>query len=237
MFAFVRFVRVLDSKTLVEDLCKIRIGRLRLHANVPKYPQKPSDRTIHSMPPEKVNVPHADPIPAPNVSYARILKRQQPPVKVEAKGPMESPSISIDSELILDNVFLFAVIGCYKDFRAIENTKCMCQGEGFLDIDPIYLGGLWVLIDLRNITIRDAFLSHNAFSIWFSVLKPWHNDFVVKERIVWLEVEGIPLLAWGDEIFRKIAGKWGELLYVDNSDGTNRCSIRMGVKTNHVALV
>ena len=69
------------------------------------------------------------------------------------------------------------------------------------------------------------------------MLKPWHNDFVVEDRIVWLEVEGIPLLAWGNETFHKIASKWGELVFVDNTDGSNRFSIRLGVKSKHAALV
>ncbi|KAL4574270.1 hypothetical protein LXL04_021098 [Taraxacum kok-saghyz] len=240
MFAFVRYIRVSDPKILVEDLCKIRIGTLHLHANVPRYPRKPANplrKPSTNTPRERVKSHHADTVPGPDVSYAKILKRQQPTVNVEETGQTASPSISIPSQVFIENAFPCAVIGCYKDVRAIENTRSMCHAEGFLDIEPIYLGGLWVLIDCQNTSTRDAFLAHNAFSSWFSILKPWHNDFVVTERIVWLEVEGIPLLAWGDETFRRIAAKWGELLFVDNSDGTNRCSIRMGVKTKHAALV
>ncbi|KAL4579237.1 hypothetical protein LXL04_015375 [Taraxacum kok-saghyz] len=107
----------------------------------------------------------------------------------------------------LESAYPFAIVGCFKDFRAIGNTHRMCQGEGFLDVEPMYLGGLWVLLDFPN------------------------------KRIVWLEVEGIPLLAWVNDMFHKIASKRGELVFVDNSNGTNRFSVRLGVKTSYAPLV
>ncbi|GJS78584.1 hypothetical protein Tco_0728465 [Tanacetum coccineum] len=45
---------------------------------------------------------------------------------------------------------------------------------------------------------------------WFSLLKPWHDDFVVKDRLIWLELEGVPLLAWNNDTFKKIGSRWGE---------------------------
>nr|GEX46475.1 RNA-directed DNA polymerase, eukaryota [Tanacetum cinerariifolium] len=37
-------------------------------------------------------------------------------------------------------------------------------------------------------------------------------DFVSRERIVWVDIEGIPLHAWSRNTFLKIRAKWGEVL-------------------------
>ncbi|GJY15022.1 hypothetical protein Tco_0385444 [Tanacetum coccineum] len=94
------------------------------------------------------------------------------------------------------NDLLVALLGCYKDFRAIANTRNMCRNEGFLNIDFKYLGGLWVLFDFKSLDARDKFLNHKVILTRFSTLKPWYDDFVADERLIWLEVEGVPIRAW-----------------------------------------
>nr|GFB61424.1 reverse transcriptase domain, reverse transcriptase zinc-binding domain protein [Tanacetum cinerariifolium] len=47
------------------------------------------------------------------------------------------------------------------------------------------------------------------------------DDFVSDERIVWVDIEGVPLNAWSRETFLKIGKKWGEAL--DMEDNSN-CS-------------
>ncbi|GJR53984.1 RNA-directed DNA polymerase, eukaryota, reverse transcriptase zinc-binding domain protein [Tanacetum coccineum] len=41
---------------------------------------------------------------------------------------------------------------------------------------------------------RDSFLKHEGVLSWFSLLKPWHDDFVVDDALIWLELEGVPYL-------------------------------------------
>ncbi|GKD13923.1 hypothetical protein Tco_1198330 [Tanacetum coccineum] len=69
------------------------------------------------------------------------------------------------------------------------------------------------------------------------MLKVRHDDFVVKERLLWIEFEGVPLRAWNQSTFKQIASRWGDLLFLDDADETNRFSMRLGVKTTHAPLV
>ncbi|KAL4576563.1 hypothetical protein LXL04_012659 [Taraxacum kok-saghyz] len=222
-YGFVRFIRVENVNALVQLMCKIRIGKLWLHANVSRRP-----RSVNQ------------PIPQPRknvVSFASVVSgRDKVPENVK---PNQSPppSISLDGDVMLKSAYPFALVVCFKDLRATDNIRSICQGEGFHDVEPKYIGGLWVLLDFLSLERREAFQQHHAFASWFSVIKPWKNDFVVPERILWVEVEGIPLLACSEDTFNKIASKWGEMVFVDNSDPTNRFSIRMGIKTGHAALV
>nr|GEZ93870.1 RNA-directed DNA polymerase, eukaryota [Tanacetum cinerariifolium] len=58
-----------------------------------------------------------------------------------------------------------------------------------------------------------------------------------KDRIVWIDVEGIPFRAWSKTTFNKIARKWGELIFMDDSNGTNKYSLRICVKTTFFHLI
>nr|GEV12839.1 putative RNA-directed DNA polymerase, eukaryota, reverse transcriptase zinc-binding domain protein [Tanacetum cinerariifolium] len=135
------------------------------------------------------------------------------------------------------NDFPLAVIGCYKDFRSIANARSLCHGEGFLDVNFKYLGGLWLMFEFKSLKVRDKFLKHDGILSWFSTLKLWHDDFVVDERLVWLEVEGVPIRAWDDAVFNSICNKWGEVIFSDDSDSSNRLCKRLCIKSKHSQLL
>ncbi|GKC64318.1 reverse transcriptase domain-containing protein, partial [Tanacetum coccineum] len=58
-----------------------------------------------------------------------------------------------------------------------------------------------------------------------------------EERLIWLEIEGIPIRAWNNEVFTQICGKWGEVLFMDDSDQCNRLSKRICIKSSHALLI
>nr|GEW19171.1 RNA-directed DNA polymerase, eukaryota, reverse transcriptase zinc-binding domain protein [Tanacetum cinerariifolium] len=58
-----------------------------------------------------------------------------------------------------------------------------------------------------------------------------------KDRIVWIDVEGIPLREWSKTTFNKIARKWGELIFMDDSNSANKYSLRICVKTTFFHLI
>ncbi|GJX11050.1 RNA-directed DNA polymerase, eukaryota, reverse transcriptase zinc-binding domain protein [Tanacetum coccineum] len=130
-----------------------------------------------------------------------------------------------------------AILGCFKYFRSIANTRSLCHSEGFLDLEFKYLGRLRVLFEFTSGDVRNKFLNHKGVATWFSSLKPWHDDFSVEERLIWLEIEGVPLRAWEKDTFSSIARKWGELLFMDDSDACNRLSKRICIKSSHALLV
>ncbi|GKB05354.1 putative RNA-directed DNA polymerase, eukaryota, reverse transcriptase zinc-binding domain protein [Tanacetum coccineum] len=214
MFAFCRFIKVSNSESLITSLSNVWIGKLRLHANVARF-----HRTFKKVV-SQAYVPKVAPQATNNVSKGSFCNNASSYVNV-AKNSTCSGTI----------------LGCFKDFRSIANTRNLCRGEGFMDLDFKYLGGLWVLFDFNSLEARNNFLKHKGISTWFSSLKPWHDDFVVDERLIWLEIEGVPLRAWEKDTFNSIARKWGELLFMDDSDGCNRLSKRVCIKSSHALLV
>ncbi|GJR32563.1 RNA-directed DNA polymerase, eukaryota, reverse transcriptase zinc-binding domain protein [Tanacetum coccineum] len=94
-----------------------------------------------------------------------------------------------------------------------------------------------VLFEFLSIEERENFLKHDGVLSWFSFLKPWHDDFFVEERLIWLEIKGVPLRAWDNDTFTKVCKKWGEVLFVDDTDRCNRLSKRLCIKSSHSLLI
>ncbi|GJX36355.1 reverse transcriptase domain, reverse transcriptase zinc-binding domain protein, partial [Tanacetum coccineum] len=242
MFGFCRFIKVVDSEDLVRSLNIIWIGKLRLHANVARFnrnvgvgqpngPPKVSILKVVSINSSKVSTSHKE------ASYATVAKNLLGTGSKLDDRETNTPSIPI--ALHTPNGFPLALLGCFKDFWSIANTCIMCSSEGFVDVDFKYLGGLWVLFYFNTKESRDKFLNHKGVNSWFSILKGWHDDFVVEERLIWLEVEGVPIRAWDNEVFTKICGKWGrgKVLFMDDSYHSNRLSKRICIKSAHASLV
>nr|GEZ76253.1 RNA-directed DNA polymerase, eukaryota [Tanacetum cinerariifolium] len=179
-FAFCRYIKVDNTNTLVKSLCNIWIGKLRLHANVARFARNfiakvGSNGDSYANPintgVNRTNSPHVN-----LYSYANVAKGSVDGGDTGSKMARthyEDIPISISLDQESSNEFSLAVLGCYKDFRAISNAQKMCCNEA-----------------------RDNFLKHAGVKAWFSTLKLWHNDFVVDERLIWIEIEGVSIRAW-----------------------------------------
>ncbi|GKB72076.1 RNA-directed DNA polymerase, eukaryota, partial [Tanacetum coccineum] len=243
MFGFCRYIKVSNSEDLINSLSNIWIGKLRLHANVARFDRKVEVKNISlrakTNPPivkDDSNFPHL----SKDSKYVDIAKAslnsggKATNIVKEDNGFMNE-SITLSQEK--SNDFSLDILGCFKDFRSIANTRNLCRSEGFLDVDFKYLGGLWVLFEFTSQEAKKKFINHKVVSRWFSSMKPWHDDFVVEERLIWLEIEGVPIRAWHNDTFERICSKWGEVLFTDDSDDCNRLSKRLCIKSSHALLV
>nr|GEY14186.1 hypothetical protein [Tanacetum cinerariifolium] len=249
MYAFCRYIKVVNPKNITDSLCKIRIGKLRLHANVARF----SRNEVGSQP-KKLHVK------AKSHSTGTVIKDRKESFfnkgnsyviaakgnscsigvsnQVDARGTSSSLNINVlnINEFPLDSPSM-ALLGCYKDFHAIANTRSMCRSEGFLDVEFKYLGGLWVLFEFSTQEVKVNFQKHKGILAYFSSLTPWYDEFVVKERLIWLEIEGVPFRAWDNDVFAKICCKWDEVLFLDDTDKCYRLSKRVCIKSSHALLV
>ncbi|GJV63547.1 RNA-directed DNA polymerase, eukaryota [Tanacetum coccineum] len=184
-FGFCRFIKVTNPDALILSLNQIRIGKLRLHANLAWFDRNSGGKQPIASPKvlltKKANV-HFDSSSNHVSSYPCIIH------------PLDAP-IDLPS----------ALLACFKDIRSIGNIRTLCKMEGFIDVEFKYLGGLWVLS--------------------------------IDERLIWIDVEGIPIRAWNNGTFSKICERWGEVIFMDDSDKCNRLSKRICIKSSHTSLV
>nr|GEV26424.1 hypothetical protein [Tanacetum cinerariifolium] len=106
--------------------------------------------------------------------------------------------------------------GKIKDINALSNLYVILADEGFDNITLSYLGGFWVLIDAGSVTFKEKMINHVGVASWFSELCPTNNSFVGEDRLVWISVEGLPMIMWNNKALAKIVSQWGTLSDVED---------------------
>nr|GEU49700.1 RNA-directed DNA polymerase, eukaryota [Tanacetum cinerariifolium] len=212
-FAFVRFVKVFNLERLVKNLCTIWIGRYHLYANKVRFerPNKPAGFPSNSKNMD-VNKGHStNGFKVGNKSdgsYAHVVNGGFPSVS-PATLICPSPALVLDETCLIDRDFSKCVMGKVKDVNSIPNIQIILHDEGFVDVKPKYLGGLWVMLECEKEESIVSLTSHIGVHSWFQTTQEVDQDFVSEERIAWVDIEGVPIRAWSVETFSRI-GKNGE---------------------------
>ncbi|GKB37766.1 RNA-directed DNA polymerase, eukaryota [Tanacetum coccineum] len=63
------------------------------------------------------------------------------------------------------------------------------------------------------------------------------QDFVSDERVVWVDIEGVPLYAWSRETFSRTGKKWGEMLNIEDSYDSSFGRKRVCIITKHPVFI
>ena len=239
-FGFVRFIKIFDVDRLVKNLCTLWIGNHRLHANVARFSRnsgRNSGNQAHHNgdATKRSNMPGHDNGKGVNVkSYASVVLGQCN-VKDTA---VSDPVLVLDDSCVNHEEFPLCLNGKVKEFGVLANLKVLLGNEGFNDIGLRYLGGLWIMIVFHSLEVKKRFKSCVGVGSWFSQIIPSSNDFVIDGRITWLDIEGVPLKVWNDNTFKRIAAtKWGDIVYMENSDEGYLHSRRVCICTNMVSTI
>nr|GEW96167.1 alpha/beta hydrolases superfamily protein [Tanacetum cinerariifolium] len=92
-----------------------------------------------------------------------------------------------------------------------------------------------VMIVFQDDETNKSFQFNLVVGSWFSQIIQAHNDFVIDERVIWVEVEGVPCKWWSRNTFSRIASIWGTLLNGEELEEegyhSNRICIRTKLKT------
>ncbi|GJT61774.1 RNA-directed DNA polymerase, eukaryota [Tanacetum coccineum] len=228
-FAFVWFIKVFNH------LRTIWIGRYHLYANHVRFERPPKPNSI---PNTKAGVPNRPSNPSilqhsngRAGSYANIVNGVSSGMHGSSISP--SPALVLDDTCLVERDLSKHAMGKVKDFTSIPNLYTILKDEGFSDVKLTYLGGTWVLFEFTKTDTKENMMSHTGVNSWFHVIQDARIDFVSEERIVWVDIEGIPLSAWSRETFDRIGKKWGETLDLEDNADTSFGRKRLCVKTKH----
>nr|GEY97100.1 nucleotide-binding alpha-beta plait domain-containing protein [Tanacetum cinerariifolium] len=211
-FGFVRFINVFSVERLVNNLCTIWVGRLKLNANVARFNRenlKSSrivDKTAKRFNKSSHNTFHKT-VGNKDIgnSFVNVVKGSGMSLKTES-----TPTIVLDDECLNTKDLSCSLMGRVKEFTSLFNLKKVLCNEGFDVLKISYLGELWVLIEFKSAKVKDLFKENGGSNSWFSVLNQASEDFTLGGRIAWVEVEGIPFKLWSGHTFNRIASKWEE---------------------------
>ena len=81
----------------------------------------------------------------------------------------------------------------------------MLKEEGFHDLQIKYLGGDWVYVEFSSDLVCSKFKKSSSVRAFFSNFRHLVNGFKVLERVVWIEILGLPCCAWNNGVVNKVA--------------------------------
>lgn len=111
-------------------------------------------------------------------------------------------------------------VGEVKNIEILNNINHLLSEGGFLNCATKYLGGLRVLVDCVSIEALGTLLTEgsNRLLEWFVWIQPWDKEKELSRpaRMVWLNIEGVPLHVWNSQVFHDIAKEWGDVLEIED---------------------
>nr|GEZ34557.1 RNA-directed DNA polymerase, eukaryota, reverse transcriptase zinc-binding domain protein [Tanacetum cinerariifolium] len=103
-----------------------------------------------------------------------------------------------DDDLILVEDSSTIVLIKVKEIETISNMYHVCQAEAFVDVKIHYVVGLRVWLQFSSVNSCEAFKSNESLNKLWTFIKVPSPSFVVDERVIWIEVSGLPLFKESD---------------------------------------
>ncbi|GJU78052.1 RNA-directed DNA polymerase, eukaryota [Tanacetum coccineum] len=236
-FAFVRFLKIKNNESLINDLNKIWIGSYHLFAALARFDKKPTTTTktnpksssnIINEPVKKTSfTAHTN----PKHSYVNVLNGNGPTnLASHPKNILKSVTLD-ESDLIDTSGIRNVLLAKVRDVNLIPNINIVLNKEGFYNFQCKYIGGMWLWIEFDTYEACLKLQSNKEMSWYFTLLKHLHHSFVLDERVAWIEIGGLPLNAWTPKAFKKIADSWGTPLFVDDDPKETVSTGRVCIKT------
>nr|GEW57313.1 RNA-directed DNA polymerase, eukaryota [Tanacetum cinerariifolium] len=122
-----------------------------------------------------------------------------------------------DDSCLVNKDLVNCVMGEVLQFSSVNNLRVLLSNEGFHNARIVYLGGLWVMIELKSSKTKSKFMQHVGVASWFRR---------------WVDIEGVPLNAWSRSTFQKIASKWGEMVELEDGYDDLFTRKRICIKTS-----
>ncbi|KAK1559102.1 hypothetical protein Q3G72_010727 [Acer saccharum] len=115
-------------------------------------------------------------------------------------------------------------VGVLKNFGNLEKVNRKLEDRG-INFSSAYMGGKQIAWSFDSSCDRDGFVSNSFF--WrdcFSSMDIWREQtrMAAVNNITWIDVFGVPLSCWCNKFFKKIGGKVGEVLWIDEKTESKR---------------
>ncbi|GJX70878.1 hypothetical protein Tco_0308049, partial [Tanacetum coccineum] len=124
-----------------------------------------------------------------------------------------------------------------KDIDSMSNMYTICRNEGFSDLNIHHVGGYWIWIQFPSSLDCSKFQENESLKKLYLVKRAPSSNFTVDERIIWIEISGLPLCAWGFNAYKKIACNFGKFLFFEKEDLSALSSGRVCISSKSHGLI
>ncbi|GJR03803.1 RNA-directed DNA polymerase, eukaryota [Tanacetum coccineum] len=134
--------------------------------------------------------------------HANVVRYDRPPISSSRPNVAPRPTVKSVSRPSANGASSFVSV-----LKGNLNTINRISTSPAMHVRLVYLGGLWVMIELPSIETK------------------------TREQIVWIDIEGVPLHAWSCPTFSKIGSRWGEVLELEDNKDDCFARKRICIKT------
>jgi hypothetical protein len=217
-FGFVKFKEVKNVEALSERLEDVWLGSYKLRVNLSRFGRNSSKGE-----PSKDSGGQAkEKRPSATVTGGAKVYPDKPFLNVLLGAHPDHHSLpSIEGEV--DQEFLHILSGSYVgvmtegvETRAVQMKLWLA---GLHSVRAVPMGGRLILL-FRNSgdDVGDPVRNKMWWGDLIKEIRAWSPNQVSTRKEVWVSMYGIPLHAWGESTFRKLASRCGAFLAID--DGT-----------------
>ncbi|CAH1433075.1 unnamed protein product [Lactuca virosa] len=147
-------------------------------------------------------------------------------------------SLVLEGKEISNDLALKPSVFCQvKNVKLIPKLLVLLKEEGFHEIQLRYLGGDWVYVVFDSELVCSKSKKVAALRAYFSNFRPVVNGFKVLERVIWIEILGLPCCAWNNVDVSKLAGRWGDVCFLEDDIQAPLAVKRICIKTLKPSLI
>ncbi|GJV14679.1 RNA-directed DNA polymerase, eukaryota [Tanacetum coccineum] len=118
-----------------------------------------------------------------------------------------------------------------KDLDSASNMYVICKNEGFVDFKIHHVGGSWIWIQFPSPEACENFRVNATMINISSAIRTVTPSFKVDERLIWIEIRGLRLCAWGSNTFKKVACLFGKFMFFEVNQSTSMSTARVCIST------
>nr|GEW82624.1 RNA-directed DNA polymerase, eukaryota, reverse transcriptase zinc-binding domain protein [Tanacetum cinerariifolium] len=151
-------------------------------------------------------------------SFADItLNKQSPSTPTLYKDTACSINLT-ENDLITIEDSSTVLLLKFNEADTMSNMYSICKSEGFMDLSIHHVGGLWIWIQFSSPLPCSKFRESDSLKSIYSAIKAPSPLFRVDERMIWLEISGLPLCAWGLNSYKKIISLFGKFKFFEDEE-------------------
>ncbi|GJU14888.1 RNA-directed DNA polymerase, eukaryota, reverse transcriptase zinc-binding domain protein [Tanacetum coccineum] len=236
-FGFIRFLGIKDDTEFVKLLSNIWIRSYHLYVTVVRY-QRTNSTGSKSTKQVLTKEENLKTKPNPNSQFAEYAPSKPPFASVIHNKHTKIDTITSyvntktvtlkDQDLISVEDSSMVLLLKLKDVDTMSN---ICKSEGFMDLKIHHVWGLWIWIQFPSSSSCSKFQDNVTLKSLYTILKYASPSFKVDERMVWIEISGLPLCAWGSNSFKKVARMFGKFMFFEAEESTAMSSGRVCIST------
>ncbi|GJZ31068.1 RNA-directed DNA polymerase, eukaryota, reverse transcriptase zinc-binding domain protein, partial [Tanacetum coccineum] len=241
-FIFIRFLGIKYAHDFVTSLSNIWIGSFHLYVSVAHFQR---GNASASQPTNEIPVKDDNTKPKlnPNSSYREapsnkptfaVVIHNKPKPTETTHSPVTERTITLnDNNFVNIEDSSTALLLKLNEVESMNNMYAICKNEGFMDLSIHHVGGLWIWIQFSSSSSCFKFQENSTMKNLYSSIKTPSPSFKVDERMIWIEISGLHLCAWGSNAFKKVTSLFGKFKFFEDEESTAMSSGRVCARNSH----